>query len=472
MHNLKDRMTCQAGNPGGFKGQSSPARATYKKQDDAKEKERKKTKPPNMRNRCLPNVQPVCSGVVGSTRPPGASRPTQQWLAPMGPEPALSSVESPIVAYFYIFAFIIVAPPSVRRGGGSGRGAPPRSGIEREIKGLLHKRAHRETAIGWVRSHIGIPGNEKADKRAAYESALGRIAGSQQVATAAGIRAAAKARRKDMRSEPGFGANRCLWHRHALSAYTWLRTNRGPQNYWLHLIRKVDSPACPNCDHPSEDGYHITFDCPHHHQQRQEFIGDARTWEDLDTPIWKKEEGGEARRSLQTRLSRGAPPRSGIEKEIKDLLHRQGNRETAIGWVRSHIGIPGNEKADRRAAYESALGCIAGTQQVATAAGIRAAAKARRKDMRSEPGFGINRSLWHRHAMAAYTWLRITEARRTTGSTSFAKSTLRLAQTATTPRRTALISASTAHTTAEGEEKEWDAVEAYFAYLYRTLAGR
>ncbi|KAF8424361.1 hypothetical protein EV426DRAFT_712170 [Tirmania nivea] len=64
-----------------------------------------------------------------------------------------------------------------------GRGALPRSGIEREIKGLPHKRAHRETAIGWVRSHIGIPGNEKADKKAAYESALGRIAGSQQVAT-------------------------------------------------------------------------------------------------------------------------------------------------------------------------------------------------------------------------------------------------------------------------------------------------
>ncbi|KAF8427024.1 hypothetical protein EV426DRAFT_707263 [Tirmania nivea] len=32
---------------------------------------------------------------------------------------------------------------------------------------------------------------------------------------------------------------------------------------------------------------------PSKYQQRQEFIGDARTWEDLDTPIWKKEEGEE-----------------------------------------------------------------------------------------------------------------------------------------------------------------------------------
>ncbi|KAF8417882.1 hypothetical protein EV426DRAFT_706634 [Tirmania nivea] len=119
------------------------------------------------------------------------------------------------------------------------------------------------------------------------------MAGSQQVATAAGIRAAAKARRKDTRSEPGFGVNRCLWHRHALSAYTSLRTNQGPQNYWLHFVCKANSPACPNCDHPSEDGHHITFDCPHYRQQRQERIGDARTWEDLDKPIWRKEEGEE-----------------------------------------------------------------------------------------------------------------------------------------------------------------------------------
>ncbi|KAF8427023.1 hypothetical protein EV426DRAFT_707262 [Tirmania nivea] len=32
---------------------------------------------------------------------------------------------------------------------------------------------------------------------------------------------------------------------------------------------------------------------PKHHQQRQELFGNARTWEDLDTPIWRKEEGEE-----------------------------------------------------------------------------------------------------------------------------------------------------------------------------------
>ncbi|KAF8418286.1 hypothetical protein EV426DRAFT_645394 [Tirmania nivea] len=94
-------------------------------------------------------------------------------------------------------------------------------------------------------------------------------------------------------------------------------------------------------------------------------------------------------------LSRDTSPRSGIKKELKDLLHKRAHQETAIGWVRSHIGISGNEKADRRAAYKLGLGRIAGSQQAATGVGIRIAAKARQKGTQTEPGFGVNRStLW------------------------------------------------------------------------------
>ncbi|KAF8429585.1 hypothetical protein EV426DRAFT_703378 [Tirmania nivea] len=38
---------------------------------------------------------------------------------------------------------------------------------------------------------------------------------------------------------------------------------------------------------------HITFDCLHHRRQRQELIGNIKTWEELDTPLWKKEEAEE-----------------------------------------------------------------------------------------------------------------------------------------------------------------------------------
>jgi len=55
------------------------------------------------------------------------------------------------------------------------------------------------------------------------------------------------------------------------------------------------------------------------------------------------------------RLSKGEAPRSGIEVRLKNLLMREG-REIGVLWVRSHINIPGNEKADRRAALEGIQG--------------------------------------------------------------------------------------------------------------------
>ncbi|KAF8416563.1 hypothetical protein EV426DRAFT_704388 [Tirmania nivea] len=50
----------------------------------------------------------------------------------------------------------------------------------------------------------------------------------------------------------------------------------------------ISAPILALCHPPPQDSSLL-----HHYQQRQEFIGDARTWEDLDTPIWKKEEGEE-----------------------------------------------------------------------------------------------------------------------------------------------------------------------------------
>ncbi|KAF8415996.1 hypothetical protein EV426DRAFT_687991 [Tirmania nivea] len=121
-------------------------------------------------------------------------------------------------------------------------------------------------------------------------------------------------------------------------------------------------------------------------------------------------------------ISKETNPESKLQPELEGRHPSQKAYEHGLDAQR--LIIPGNEKADKRTAYESALGRIAGSQQVATAAGIRAAAKARWKDMRSEPGFGANR---------------------TTGFTSSARSTPQPAPTAITPRRTATI--STAPTT-------------------------
>lgn len=63
----------------------------------------------------------------------------------------------------------------------------------------------------------------------------------------------------------------------------------------------------------------------------------------------------------------------------QDLVIQQG-QDTAIAWIRSHIGIPGNVKADQRAAYELHLGVAAGSTEVATEKGVRAASRDTRKE--------------------------------------------------------------------------------------------
>jgi len=109
------------------------------------------------------------------------------------------------------------------------RGAPPRSGIEVEIKAALTKRDADDTAISWIRSQIRIPGNERADPLTAFASIHGDISLAEEIATEGGVRQSSKASRAAWRHNAGFGKRRSEWHRHALSGYTWMRTNKGPQ---------------------------------------------------------------------------------------------------------------------------------------------------------------------------------------------------------------------------------------------------
>ena len=71
-----------------------------------------------------------------------------------------------------------------------------------------------------------------------------------------------------------------------MSALTWLRTNKGPSNSWLHRIGKSDSPACPDCHHHSQDGDHITFHCPAHNTARGDLLRGRTTWEELDQDLY------------------------------------------------------------------------------------------------------------------------------------------------------------------------------------------
>ena len=164
-------------------------------------------------------------------------------------------------------------------------GAPPRSGIEAEIRHHLLSR-QADTAVAWIRGHIGLEGNTIADNLAGLHAYLGAVALQPRVGTHEGIKAASRANRKQARTLPGFGTRRTDWHRHALSAYTWYRTGKGPQKSWLAHIRKIDDPICP-CGHPSQTGEHIVFHCPLHDTMRKRFLGARTTWEELDSPVWR-----------------------------------------------------------------------------------------------------------------------------------------------------------------------------------------
>ena len=125
------------------------------------------------------------------------------------------------------------------------KGAPPRSQIEIDIAEELAQRRELDTGISWVRSHIGIPGNEIADQAACFQSHVGEIAGLANVATQEGLRAYGKDIRKGYRQQASYGkGRRPLWGRKALSAYTWMRCNKGPHREWLYRLGKIDSPLC------------------------------------------------------------------------------------------------------------------------------------------------------------------------------------------------------------------------------------
>jgi len=101
---------------------------------------------------------------------------------------------------------------------------------------------------------------------------------------------ASRAIRREDRQGKGFGNRRSHWYRQAVSPYTWVRTDGGPQKDWLHRIGKATDPLCP-CGHTSEDGYHLTFVCLRFKKERAELLGNATRWEDIDAPVWSRRGG-------------------------------------------------------------------------------------------------------------------------------------------------------------------------------------
>ena len=135
----------------------------------------------------------------------------------------------------------------------------PRSAIEARILNTLDTRENnrQETYIAWVKGHKDIKGNEKADKLSKETSILGHD--SEGVVTPASLKA--WARRETVKARGGSGQGILGWHRKAISAHTWCVMEKGPQNTWLHKIKKSETPVCRCQQQEEQSGQHLAARC-------------------------------------------------------------------------------------------------------------------------------------------------------------------------------------------------------------------
>ena len=157
----------------------------------------------------------------------------------------------------------------------------------------------KEVALGWIKAHVGIPGNEAAD--IAAKRGAGMEEGTR-VEPAVGGRTVAQtlAARKKSRYRPAWGGGAPLrWSRKACTAYTRLRTGRGNIGSWRARVG-TGGPECMRCGEDEAGGDHRVFWCEEVEKERprRKPPGESeerewRSWEEVDEWARQKELGPE-----------------------------------------------------------------------------------------------------------------------------------------------------------------------------------
>ena len=165
--------------------------------------------------------------------------------------------------------------------------------LGRVIKDGVKAYGTYNTLIIWVKSHIGIKGNEKDQVMAKF----GSIRNKGEDITEGVKRQASKEKRKSKSGIQGF-LRVAGWDWNTAITYTQLHTNKVNLRCWTHLIGKSRTDVCRKSGEENETGDHVMFSCPAWEHRRPkrwiERVWRAREcWEDLEVKIWidKGEEG-------------------------------------------------------------------------------------------------------------------------------------------------------------------------------------
>ena len=131
--------------------------------------------------------------------------------------------------------------------------------------------------FGWVKLHIGIVGNEKADEQAKLGTE--DLYPNPPYITEGGLKQEWKIRREAERRVRGTGMGRVVrWNRKARVNYVHCRTGKRNLQVWRHKLDTTINPTCRRCRRFPKTGTYKALTCIH-----QEEIGSKwGSYEDMD----------------------------------------------------------------------------------------------------------------------------------------------------------------------------------------------